>query len=176
MACLSNYTIKGIINDCNPNLAGIQEVWLGYYGDFDVEVSGKSVTSITAATGANTGKFEHYSFARQTGSLTSTLTKDETTGTRYYTNEISLQFTKMEAAKHLEVEALAAEQLVGIVHDNNDKYWFVGYDSYLSSTEQTAQTGVSSDELNGYTLTMNQVSAFLPFELQKSQFEGLIDA
>ena len=177
MKCLTNQTLKGIKSDCNPNLAGIAEAYIGYFGDFDVtvEASAQSVTTITAATGASTGKLYAYDFAKQTGSLTSTLTKDEANGTRYFTNEVVLQFTKLEAAKHLELQALSAEKLVAIIKDNNGKYWFVGYDGYLSAAEGTAQTGQSYDDLNGYNITMNAMSAYLPFEIQYSAFSSLID-
>lgn len=174
MACLSNYTIKGIPSSCEPNLAGIAEAYLGYYGDFtiSVDLSAHTVTGFTAETGKKLYKYE---FAKQTGSLTSTLTKDEANGTRYYTNAVALQFTKLEASKHLEVQALAAEKLIGIIKDNNGKYWLVGYDSYLSAAETTAQTGQSYDDLNGYNVTMNQMSAYLPFEISYAQFSSAID-
>jgi hypothetical protein len=178
MNCLSNYTLTGITADCNPNLAGIAEAYIGYFGDFTVSVdavSAHNVTAITATTGATTGKFEHYTFAKQTGSLTSTLTKDEANGTRYYTTEVVLQFSKMEANKHLEFEALSAEQLVAIIKDNNGKYWFVGYDGYLSSADGTAQSGQSYDDMNGYNITLNAMSAYLPFEIQYDDFSSLID-
>jgi hypothetical protein len=176
MACLTDYTLKGILADCNPNLAGITEAYIGYFGDFTVSVdtSAHTVDTISAATGATSGKFQHYTFAKQTGSLTSTLTKDEANGTRYFTTEVVLQFSKMEASKHLEVEALAAEQLVAIIKDNNGKYWFVGYDGYLSSAEGTAQSGQSYDDMNGYNITMNAMSAYLPFEIEYSDFSSLI--
>lgn len=176
MSCISNYTLDGILADCNPNLAGIQEAWLGYYGDFDVTVdtSAQTVSAITAFTGATDGHFHHYTFAKNTGSLTSTLTKDEANGTRYWTNAVALQFNKLEAKKHLEVQAMAAEQLVGIIKDNNGKYWFVGYDGYLSSADANAQTGASYDDMNGYTVTMNAMSAYLPFEIQYDDFKLLI--
>ena len=176
MNCLTNYTLNGILADCNPNLAGVQEAWLGYFGDFDVTVSesAHTVSTIQAAS-ASTGKFYHYTFAKQTGSLNSTLTKDEANGTRYYTSTVTLQFSKIEAKKHLEVEALSAEQLVAIIKDNNGKYWYVGYDGYLSATEGTAQTGQSYDDLNGYNVTMNAMSAYLPFEIDYSKFSSLID-
>ena len=177
MKCLTNQTLKGIKSDCNPNLAGIAEAYIGYFGDFDVtvEASAQSVTTITAATGASTGKLYAYDFAKQTGSLTSTLSKDEANGTRYYTNTVTLQFTKMEANKHLEIEALAAEKLVAVIGDNNGKYWFVGYDGYLSTDEATAQSGQSYDDLNGYNTTMNAMSAYLPFEIDYATFSSLID-
>lgn len=177
MKCLNDVTLKGILADCNPNLAGIAEAWLGYNGDFTIVVdeTGRTVTTITAASGATSGKFYHYTFAKQTGSLTSTLTKDEAAGTRYWTNAIVLQFSKLEAAKHIEVEAMAAEQLVGIIKDNNGKYWLVGYDGYLSADDgSVAQTGASYDDMNGYTVNMSAMSGYLPFEIQYSQFSELV--
>lgn len=172
MACLSNYTLTGILADCNPNLAGISDVWIGYYEDVTVTTSGNSVTAFEIESGSN---LYHYSFAKQTGSLTSTLTVDETNGTRYYTNEIGLQFTKMEARKHMEMEALAAEHLAVIVKDNNGHYWFVGKDTYVSSADQVAQTGTSFEDLNGYTLTLSNQEPHLPYEIQYDDFKDAID-
>ena len=179
--CLTNYALKGILADCNPNLAGIREAWLGYFGDFnvtaDTETSAAThyITAISAATGAQDGKLHHYTFAKNTGSLNSTLTKDEANGTRYWTNQVNLQFSKLEAYKHLEVEAMAAEQLVGVILDNNGKYWYVGFDSYLSADDgATAQTGASFDDMNGYTVPMSQMSAYLPFEIEYATFSSLI--
>lgn len=175
MACLNFYTLTGISTDCNPSLAGIKKAYLGYADDFTVTIedsdSGRTVT-LSGETGA---KLYVYSFNKQTGSLTSTLTKDETNGTRYYTNTVALQFTKMEQAKHLEVEAMAAEHLIGIIEDNNGKYWLVGGDSYLSTDEATAQSGQSFDDLNGYNLTLNAMSAYLPFEIDLEDFQSYID-
>ncbi len=176
MNCLSNITLKGIANSCEANLAGIAEVYIGYYGDFDVEVSesAQTVTTFTAATAGVSANLYKYEFAKQTGSLTSTLTKDEANGVRYFTNELVLQFTKMEAAKHLEMTALAAEKLIAIVKTNNGNYFFVGYDGYLSATEGTAQSGQAFGDLNGYNLTMSQMSAYLPFEIQYDDFSAYI--
>lgn len=172
MPCLNTHTLTGILADCEPNLAGIAEVWMGYYGDFNVAVdlSAQTVTGFTKTTTGN--DLQHYAFAKQTGSLTSTLTKDEANGTRYYTNALALQFSKLERIKHLEFQALAAEQLVAIVKDNNGKYWFLGYDGYLSSADGTAQTGQSYDDLNGYNITLNAMSAYLPFEISESLFKS----
>lgn len=183
MKCLTNQTLKGIKSDCNPSLAGIAKIYLGYYGDFDATVAVASsatpgtyiVTGFTSAATAVNAKLYPYEFNKQTGSLTSTLTKDEANGTRYFTNEVVLQFTKLEAAKHLEMSALAAEKLVGIVIDNNGKSWYVGYDGYLSATEGTAQTGQSYDDLNGYNITLQQMSAYLPFEIAPNLYDNYRD-
>lgn len=156
---------------CETNLAGIKKAYVATYDAIaSVAVSANSVEQtyvITGITMASDAKFYAYNFAKQTGSLTSTLTKDEGNGTRYYTNVAALQFSKMEARKHLEFSALAAEPVALIVIDNNDKRWYVGYDSYASATEGTVQSGQGFDDLNGYNISLSAQSAYLPIEIDK---------
>lgn len=163
MACLSNYTLKGIEYDCNPNLAGIKKVYITYFDDATVtpDYSGHTISAVTLTSGVS---FYAYDFAKNTSSLNSVLTKDEANGTRYYTNTITLVFNKLTAEKHLEVMALAAERLAVIIVDNNDKKWYVGADQYVSGVNTEAGTGASVDDRNGYTVTLEGTSAYLPFE------------
>lgn len=175
MGCLQ--ALKGLPQStCETNLAGIKKVYIANYEDVDFtnvvmsggvsnNISYVITSGISMASGAT---FHAYNFAKQTGSLTTTLTKDETNGTRYYTNVVALQFSKLEARKHLEFSALAADPTALIVVDNNDKKWLVGYDTYASATEGTAQTGQSFDDLNGYNISLSAQSAYLPIELQLS--------
>lgn len=164
-SCLSNYTLRGVSFDCNANLAGVKEVYITYFND--VDVSGAidySAHTISAATLSEGVKWYTYEFARNTSSLNSVLTKDEANGTRYYTNTLELIFNKLTADKHLEVMALAAEKLAVIVVDNNGKKWFLGADAYVSGTAEEVGTGTSADDRNGYTVTIEGTSAYLPFE------------
>lgn len=165
MGCSIN-ALKGLAQSfCETNLAGIKKVYIANYenvASVDVDLSAHTVSAITMVTGTT---FYAYNFAKQTGSLTSTMTKDETNGTRYYTNAAALQFNKLEAKKHLEIQALCQDATAVIVLDNNDKYWYLGYDSYVSATDGTAQTGQSFDDLNGYNITLSAQSAYLPFEI-----------
>lgn len=172
-ACLSSYTLKGIGYDCNANLAGIRKVYLTYWDDVTI-TSAQTVMSahtITGVTLATSGTWYEYDFARNTSSLNSVLTKDDSNGTRYYTNTIELVFNKLTADKHLEVMALAAEKLAAIVEDNNGKKWYVGFDAYISGSATEAGTGASADDRNGYTVTLEGTSAYLPFE-----YSGEIDS
>lgn len=181
MACTQ--TLKGLAQSCETNLAGIRKVYIANFEDVKSVALGTSEdkpfgdASITIADIVmnSTKKFHAYNFAKQTGSLTSTLTVDETNGVRYYTNEIVLQFNKMEAKKHLEVEALAAGQLAVIVADNNGKYWYVGADNYVSASAATAQSGQSFGDLNGYNTTMSAMSAYMPFEITGENGAALKD-
>lgn len=188
MACLTGYTIKGIKLDCNANLAGIKRVWLAYDGDFKalVDETTHKATSFKSASTASDAKLYQYDFTKQSGSLTSTLTKDEASGTRYYTNELVLSFNKMEGAKHIEIEAMAAESLFGIVEDNNGKCWILGtvYNGtdtesteeggYLSASASTAQAGQSYGDKNGYDVTLQQMSSHLPYEIDKADFASFV--
>lgn len=171
-SCLSNYTLSGISFDCNANLAGIRKVWMTYYDDATITSaqtieSAHTITGVTLATGVS---WYEYSFARNSSSLNSTLTKDDANGTRYYTNTLTLVFNKLEAQKHLEVMALAAEKLIAVVEDNNGHKWLLGYDSYVSGVSEEVGTGASADDRNGYNVTIEGTSAFLPWE-----FTGTIE-
>lgn len=171
MGCLQ--ALRGLPQStCEVSLAGIKKVYIANYENVDfsgVAFSGSGIqnsyviTSGISMTGDT--KFYAYNFAKQTGALTTTLTKDETNGTRYYTNVVALQFSKLEARKHLEFSALAADPTAIIVEDNNGKKWLVGYDTYASATEGTAQTGQSFDDLNGYNISLSAQSAYLPIEI-----------
>lgn len=164
-SCLKDYTLQGVAFDCNANLAGIKNVWLSYFEDADVEgainYSAHTISAVTLASGVEWYK---YSFARNSSSLNSTLTKDDANGTRYYTNTLTLVFNKLEAQKHLEAMALAAEKLVALVEDNNGKVWFLGADSYVSGVSEEVGTGASADDRNGYSVTIEGTSGYLPFE------------
>lgn len=162
-SCLSDYTLKGIGYDCNANLAGVKKVYLTYWDDATVSpvYSAHTITAVTLSTGVT---WYEYDFARNTSSLNSVLTKDEANGTRYYTNTLELVFNKLTADKHLEVMALAAEKLAAIVVDNNGKKWYLGADAYVSGINTEAGTGASADDRNGYTVTLEGTSAYLPFE------------
>lgn len=176
MGCLSNFTLKGIKLDCNPVLAGIKRVYLGYNDQLTITPDAATQTATIAAKegASSTAKLYPYDVVANTGGLTSTITKNEQNGTRYYTNTIAMQFTRLEADKHLEVQAMAAEALVAVVETNDGKYWVVGADSYLSATEANVQTGSSFDDLNGYTISLAARSAYLPFEIKYSDFSSLI--
>lgn len=162
-SCLSNYTLQGVAYDCNANLAGIKDVYLTYFDDVTAtpDYSAHTVSSITLSSGVSWYK---YSFARNSSSLNSVLTKDDANGTRYYTNTITLVFNKLEAYKHLEAMALSAEKLAALVVDNNGHTWFLGADAYVSGTAEEIGTGASADDRNGYNVTIEGTSAYLPFE------------
>ena len=170
-----NQTLNGITLDCSHSLGGIKTVFIANYGDVESVSADTSSGKIVSVTMAASAKFKPYQFRKQTGSLTSTLTVDETAGVNYVSTELSLVFTKMETAKRLELSALSIGQLAVIVEDSNGTFWFLGKDDYVSATAGGAQTGVAKGDGNNYTLTLRDESDTYPFEIEKSAVDSIIE-
>ena len=169
MAC--NVTLMGIALDCGTNLSGIKAIYLANDASVgNVTVSEEQITAIDASAGT----FYEYIPAKNTGSLTKTLTKDESTGVMYYTNEVVAQFNKMETKKRTELSNIDRGQFKAIVLDSNGKYWFLGYDNYVSASAVTGQTGAGLDDGNFYTLTLTDISAELPYEVKSDALTDII--
>ena len=141
----------------------------------------ESVTGITASsdmiseiTMASSAKFKRYAFPRNTGSLTSNYTIDQTTGVRYVASDLVLIFNRMETAKRVEISALAQNDLVVIVKDANGKYWLLGKDEPVNATAGDGQTGTARSDANRYTITLQDNSLEMPYEVDSSIINALI--
>ena len=166
----SSITLAGITMDCAPSLGGIKRVWLTQYKDNVATLDAE--TKMVASFADDTVWYE-YQFRKGTGSLTSTLTVDETAGTNYVTNELALVFTKMETAKRMEIAAMSVGHLCAVVEDSNGKYWFLGYDDYVSASAGTSVTGTAKGDQNAYTITLSTDSESYPYELAAEAIAAL---
>lgn len=170
MAC--NQTLSGLVKDCSPSMGGITEVLLANREDVSsVTAEAGKVTEITMASSA---KFKKYSFARNTGSMTSTYTIDQASGVRYVTTDLLLQFNRMETAKRVEISALAVNDLVAIVKDANGIYWYLGYDEPVNASAGDGQTGTARGDANRYTITLQDNSKEMPMEVDSTIIAALI--
>lgn len=168
MSC--TVTLMGIPIDCGTNLSGIKALYLANDASVGTpEVVDGEITAIDASAGT----FYEYIPAKNTGSLTKTLTKDESTGVMYYTNEVVAQFNKMETPKRKEISNIDRGRFKAVVLDSNGKYWFLGYNNYVSATAVTGQTGAGLDDGNFYTLTLTDISAELPYALSEGDNGGV---
>ena len=168
MAC--NVTLMGIPIDCGTNLSGIKALYLANDASVgDVTVTEGEISAIDASAGT----FYEYIPAKNTGSLTKTLTKDESTGVMYYTNEAVAQFNRMETAKRSELANIDRGHFKAVILDSNGKYWFLGKDNYVSASAVTGQTGAGLDDGNFYTLTLTDISAELPYMLSEGDSGGV---
>ena len=170
MAC--NQTLSGLVKDCSPSMGGITEVLLANREDVSaVTADTGKVTEITMASSA---KFKRYTFARNTGSMTSTYTIDQASGVKYVTTDLLLQFNRMETAKRVEISALAVNDLVAIVKDANGIYWYLGYDEPVNASAGDGQTGTARGDANRYTITLQDNSKEMPMEVDSTIVAALI--
>lgn len=170
MAC--SQTLAGIPMDCQTSIGGIKEVYIANYDDVtNIEFDGDMITGIDMVEGAS---FKKYQFRKQTGSMTSTLNVDETTGVNYVSTELNLVFTKMETSKRIEVAALSIGQLAVIVKDSNNKYWYLGYNDYVSATAGSANSGTSKGDSNNYSITLKDESDTYPFEVDETTINSVL--
>lgn len=136
-----------------------------------VTAAESKVTDISLAEGE---KMKAYYFARNTGSMTSTYALDQSTGVRYVTTDLVLQFNRMETAKRIEITALAQNELALIVKDANAKYWLLGKDEPVMATAGDGVTGTARSDRNGYSITLQDTSHEMPYEVDESIIAGLL--
>lgn len=167
-----NQTLAGITLDCSNNKGGIKTVYIANYGDVTgIEENEGVITGVTMTSGST---FKAYQFRKNTGSMTSTLTADETNGLNYVTTEVSLVFTKMDTAKRVEMAALSLGQLAVIVLDSNGIYWYITPDDYASASAGTGETGAAKGDRNAYTLTLSVENDGYPIEIAESAIEKIV--
>ncbi len=167
-------TLAGIPADCATSRGGILEAWIGNAADIATkELTDDIITGITLTEGG--AKLKHYSFKKGTGSMTSTLTNDPTNGVRFVTTELALTFARMETAKRIEMDALAAADLVVIVKDANGKLWYLGYNEPVTATAGTGQTGTAVTDGNNYQITLTDQSDTYPYEVDEKALAAVID-
>lgn len=171
MPCIQ--TLSGLTKDCSANKGGILEVLIANFDDVtSVTITDGRVSAIAMAASA---KFKKYQFAKNTGSLTSTYTIDPASGVRYVTSDLLLQFNRMQTQARIEITALALGDLVCIVKDANGMYWYLGKDEPVNASASDGQTGTSRSDANRYTITLQDESQEMPYEVDPTILENLLD-
>ena len=170
MPCIQ--TLSGLTRDCSSNMGGIVEALIANFDDVTgVTVSDGIISTISMASSA---KFKRYSFAKNTGSLTSNYNIDAASGVKYVTTDLLLQFNRMETSKRVEITALALGDLAIIVKDANGKYWYLGKDEPVNASAGDGQTGTARGDANRYTITLQDESQEMPYEVDSSIVEALV--
>lgn len=172
MSC--SQTLSGIARDCKGNMGGVAEVYIANRDDVSaVTLTEGKVSAITMASGKT---FQVYQFNRGTASMTSTYNISAENGTKYVGTDLVLVFSRMETAKRIEMTALAVNDLYVIVKDANGLFWLLGYDHPVNAGTGDANTGTAIADRNGYSITLHDDSAELPYEVLSSIIDGLLPA
>lgn len=159
MGC--SVSLKGISSDCTSNKGGVKAVYLANKSDVtSIDLADDVITGITMTTEA---KFKKFEFRKDSATMTSTLTVGDNGGSNYVSTVLSMSFNRMEAAKRLEMNAMALGELVALVEDRNGTVFFLGYDEPVKASNGTGETGDARTSVNQYTAELTDESDLYPY-------------
>lgn len=175
MATICPKTLTGIEVSCEGSAGGIKRVLVVPREAINIPEPGETTGLIKATEitkkGSDAVAFVEYKFRPQTASMTSSATIDAAIGSSSISTELALQFTKMEQTKRVAIQQAINVGSCAIVEDYNGEKYFLGYDMPMFATSVNAQTGTEIGELNGYNLTLTDVSFALPFHVDATEAE-----
>ena len=163
MAC--NIT-AGIALDCIDSIGGIKKVWIGT----DVVVS--SVTSASGVPGllttvTGTGDVYEFGIAKDTSSYVENFNIAPTAGTAFWSQELTLIFHRLEAAKRDQLLLLARNRDMKVFfQDSNDKIWFMGKDRGAQISAGSGNTGTAVGDANQYSITLTAQEPDMAYQLE----------
>lgn len=155
---------SGISLDCRDSQGGVLYCYVAN-GPIDsfTETAGL-VSAITVGGVAPT--FYKFEFPKQTASFTETVNASTENGTVFYTQELSMVFNKMEAAKRNQLQLLAQNQeLLVIVKDGNGKFWTCGLERGAVLSAGTNTSGTAYGDRNGMEMTLQGLEAAPSYEV-----------
>lgn len=160
------YSINGLNIACkDSSLGGIKAVYVGGFDEVIVTPnSGSTVADKNTVTVTMSGsaKLKKYTLLKNSGNLVSEMqTSDYAAPT--FQNSVVISFAKMEAKKRNEVMALLLTPSRVIVEDANGTLFLMGKDNYVEGVAGTGDTGTSGTDNNHYEITLQDISAELPF-------------
>ena len=157
MAC--NVTLSSIPQLCSVNLSGVKKIAIANYveGAFTLDSTpeGNNVLVTIAETVKDWVLLEP---ASETGSYTTTLTRNDSTGVCYWTTEITGNYNVMNADRAKAVDAIGQGRLVLVCEDMNGTVHCCGLDEAVTPSAITGQTGAARDDGAFYTITLQTVS------------------
>lgn len=171
MAC-NSVTFNGIQGACAINRGGIKRVYIANRGDIKAVTLDDATGLITKIEMNTPAKFATWEFRPGTGSFSTAADgTDMSIGNYSLTATLSLQFTKAEATKRLEIQSAINADSVVIVETNyvnkaDDgeyaQFIYMGYDNPVYVDSPVMQTGTAPSDLSGFTLNLVETEYELP--------------
>ena len=173
-SCGSAVTLNSIDSRCDNSIGGIKRILIANVNDVQNVTVDETTGIINAITMSASKKFQQWLFRRNTGSYTSTVSSDPTIGNTSVTTEVSLQFSKAEAQKRLEIQSAINATAILIVEDMYGQFIYLGYDNEVAITSAVMQSGTQNSDLSGFTLTFQDISSELPHFVDPAIINDLV--
>jgi hypothetical protein len=167
----------GFTLDCKDSIGGVKSVrltTLAEYEALDPTIAGGEID----AWGSASTVFFKYDQLKETSSMTETINASAQNGTVYYTPEVTLVMSKLEAARRNEIKLLAQNRLVAIVETNDEtpRFFVAGVSTGLEVSAGTSATGTAYADLQGYNITLSGMEAAPMLQIDPTTATTLVDA
>lgn len=144
----------GLAKTCDNNVGGIKELYLtekANVASIALSSPGNKINSITMEAG---GEFKKFEFNKNTSTFAEDTVMDEANGTELCTQTITLFLGRREKRKRDILLLLGKfKDLVAIIKDSNDLYWYFGETDGIRLKQKASETGTAKTDKNGYTMT-----------------------
>ena len=167
MACILS---NGIALGCKDSLGGIKEVYIGSTNATTVFTYDVDDVIDTALLAPNFFTFEQ---RNEQGEFVQTGNHSVENGTNFWTQSVSLIFTKSDAEDRNTLMLLAQATLMVIVLDQNGKYWVVGESNGADLVSSTQSAGKAYGDLNGTTVSIEGKESSPAREMDATTFATL---
>jgi hypothetical protein len=164
---------QGFTLDCKDAVGGIKSVRFASLADWEAQTPVYSAGVVTVTPVGNA--FWKYEQLKETSSLTESINSSASAGTVYYTPEVVVVLSKLQAAKRNEIKLLAQNRLVAIVETNDEtpSYFVVGVTTGLEVSAGTSASGTAYADLQGYSITFSGMEAAPMFNISASDAAGM---
>ena len=155
---------------CSDSNGGVEAVFIAN-GKVQSFTESNGVVSAITVDGAPLVPADFFTFEvpKQTSLFEEEIEASTENGTVQYTQNVTLVFNKLEAAKRNQILLMAQnEDLVVVVKDNNGKYWSVGIERGATIVSGTLSTGTAYADRNGGELTISGMEKLPAFEVEEA--------
>ena len=164
--------ITGMELQCEGNSGGIKNIFIANRSEINsMDYADGNITGINMFASA---MFVPFEFRKGGASFTSTLTVDDATGVNFFTNELTINFARMDAVKRMELVALSKAELVVIFRDNNNVYHFLGMESPVYVSSAQGATGTAKTDANSYQIVLSDESSSYPPSVDATVIKNVV--
>ena len=146
-AITSGYTL-----DCKDAIGGIKKVYFGNAEPSAMTIGTNASGTITSVSGIS---FYAYELLPQgKNNFTETINSNAEVGTLFYTQALSLEFTKLTQTTRNKLATIAKRRNVTIVETHDGTFFMLGQTYGLECSGGSALSGAAMGEFQGYQLQL----------------------
>ena len=147
---------------CKSAFGGIKRVYFadfGGIGSVTVDATTGEATIVDASPAAVWFEYP----VKGNSSLETVVTSSRENGTTFYTQNLNLTLTFLDAKTQAELQLLAVSRPYIVVSDYYGNNFLCGFENGMECTGGTVVTGAAAGDLSGFTLTFEGMEESAPF-------------